>query len=159
MLRKILAHPLLAVVIGGLAFATSATRAQCPVTQGSGSPALGQFWFGSDGLSVLMPNNGVWQGMGSAHGFRNKLFWRSSEFRLGNELELRVSGRRLDGDSGPARVSRPTSAFLEDDGGWSMLVLVEFPTPGCWELHGEFRGRVLRVVTQVAEPAVVPGAT
>jgi opacity protein-like surface antigen len=151
--------PVIAILAAGVAGAAAATpvvadAAQCPVTQAAGAAAFGQFWFGSAaaGLSALLPTDGVWQGLGSAQGFRNKLFWQSAEFRLGGESELTVTGRRLDGEAAPARVSRPTNAFLKDDGGWSLLVLVEFPAAGCWKLQGEFRGHVLRFVTQVAAP-------
>jgi hypothetical protein len=36
-----------------------------------------------------------------------------------------------------------------DFGGWAMLVMVEFPAIGCWELTGEYKGQTLSFVVQV----------
>ena len=90
--------------------------------------------------------------MGPVYAYRDKLFWRSPGFRYGSEHELRVLGQRLDAGSAPAGVSRPTNAHVPEFGGWTMLVGVGFPSPGCWEVTGEYRGQTLTFVVEVPKP-------
>lgn len=33
-----------------------------------------------------------------------------------------------------------------------MLVGVEFPTQGCWEIRGEYKGQVVTFVVELADP-------
>ena len=106
-------------------------------------------WYGSESLAVVLPDNGVWGGMGAAHNYRNKLFWWSYGFRPGSESSLVVRGRRLDRESPPADISRATNAHSPSLGGWAMLVGVEFPSSGCWEITGEYLGQTLSFVVNV----------
>jgi hypothetical protein len=62
---------------------------------------------------------------------------------------LVVRGRRLDRDAPPADISRTTNAHSPSLGGWTMLVAVEFPSPGCWEITGEYLGQKLSFVVSV----------
>jgi hypothetical protein len=39
-----------------------------------------------------------------------------------------------------------------------MLMLVEFPSAGCWELTGEFRGQQLSFVVETRGAAPAPAA-
>jgi hypothetical protein len=87
--------------------------------------------------------------MGVEHHYRNKFFWWSYGFRPGSESNLVVRGRRLDRDSPPANISRTTNAHSPSLGGWTMLVGVEFPSAGCWELTGEYLGQTLSFVVNV----------
>jgi len=152
----------LAVLCAGLlglaARGVSAATYSCPTTVAplrtfaEPSPsAASRFWFGSEPLAVLLNRSGTWRGMGPKHAYRDKLFWWRQGYNGAAEQrpELIVSGRRLDGESGPATVSQATNAYHADFGGWAMLVMVEFPAAGCWELKGEYKGQALTFVVQV----------
>ena len=106
-------------------------------------------WYGSETLAVMLPVDGVWRGMGPKHNYRDKLFWWSYGFSPGPESNLVVKGRRLDGESPAADISRTTNAHSSSLGGWTMLVAVEFPTAGCWEITGEYLGQKLAFIVAV----------
>jgi hypothetical protein len=110
-----------------------------------------RFWYGSEALAVSLNRSGTWQGMGPSHNYRNKLFWWRKGYSGVTEQrpELVVSGRRLDGEAPPANVSRATNAHHKDFGGWAMLVMVEFPASGCWEVTGAYQGQTLTFVVDV----------
>ena len=144
-----------------LATAAAADEFDCPVTPGAvgklenNNFARSSPWLGSAALAVLAPPDGLWNGMSRAHNFRNKQWWWSDGYRPGMERDLKVSGRRLDGDSPPACISRPTNAYNDqiDQPWYAMLVMVEFPNTGCWEITGEYRGEHLRLVVAVRDTA------
>jgi hypothetical protein len=130
----------------------------CPVTVRADrtfaepSPSsASRFWYGDEALAVLLGTGGTWRGMGREHRYRNKLFWWRQGFDGTTEPQpaLAVTGRRLDGGAPPASISPATSARHADFGGWAMLTTVEFPTGGCWELTGEYRGARSRFVVLV----------
>jgi hypothetical protein len=106
-------------------------------------------WYGSESLAVILPSGGIWTGMGAEHRYRDKLFWWSHGYRPGSESNMVVRGRRLDRDAPPADISRTTNAHSPSLGGWTMLVAVEFPSPGCWEITGEYLGQKLSFVVSV----------
>jgi hypothetical protein len=87
--------------------------------------------------------------MGAAYNYRNKFFWWSYGFRPGSESSLVVRGHRLDRESPQPNVSRPTNAHSPSLGGWTMLVGMEFPSSGCWEITGEYLGQRLSFVVSV----------
>jgi hypothetical protein len=129
----------------------------CPVTLSAvrafaePSPSTAaRFWYGSERLAVLLKAGGTWQGLGRQQRFREKLFWWRRGFSGETESwpDLLVSGRKLDG-RGTAKVSRASNAFHSDFGGWAMVTVVEFPSSGCWEVSGDYRGERLRFVVQV----------
>ena len=137
--------------------------ADCPVTlPGSKSfepsvPSLpteafpGEFWFGTENLWTSLPNDGVWSGLpNNPDGYTQKIFWWSERFSLKDELEpdLVVFGERLDGESSPLKVSKATNASASDIGS-AMLVGVDFPTSGCWEITGQYKKTGLTFVLWV----------
>lgn len=87
--------------------------------------------------------------MGPEHNYRDKLFWWSYGFTPGSESQLTVTGERLDGESLPASISQPASAHATSLGGWAMLVGVEFPSAGCWQITGQYLGQKLVFVVEV----------
>src|SRR5688572_1406910 len=110
------------------------------------SPSLAtRFWYGSEGLAVWLDRDGTWQGM------RDKLFWWREGYNGATETRprLTVTARRLDGEAPPVHVPRATNAHHEVFGGWSMLMMLEFPTAGCWEVTGRYKGQTLSFVVQV----------
>jgi hypothetical protein len=141
--------------VSGLASPASAEEANaCLATMPSGATLGEPFpasenWYGSETLAVQLPPNGIWRGMGSANRYRDKLFWWSYNIQPGAETGLTVQGRRLDSDAPPADVSRTTNARWPGSGGWTMLVAVEFPSSGCWEITGEYLGQKLAFIVSV----------
>jgi hypothetical protein len=145
---------LLAVAVYQISCAQAGESAACPKTVASGDIFGKHFpsserWYGSETLAVLLPPGSNWRGMGPEHNYRDKLFWWSLGFKPGTESELRVTGRRLDGDSPAVDVSRTTNAYAASLGGWTMLVGVEFPSAGCWEIVGDYLGQRLSFVVEV----------
>ena len=78
-------------------------------------------------------------------GYTQKVFWWREE----PQPELTVTGRRLDGPAPPLRASRATNAFHPSFGS-AMLVGVDTPTLGCWEITGRYGGHELSFVVWVA---------
>jgi hypothetical protein len=138
--------------------AAAEPSSSCPTTVAASrafaepSPSsASRFWHGSEALAVLLNRSGAWRGMGPSHNYRDKLFWwrQGYDGRAEPRPELVVSGRRLDGDALPASVSRVTNAHHADFGGWAMLVGVEFPAGGCWEVTGQYKGQTTSFVVRV----------
>jgi hypothetical protein len=94
-----------------------------------------------------------------------KVFWGSVDFdyRRKEDYDFKVTGRRLDGEAPPLWVARVTNAL---DGEapplWvdrvtnalfvphaAMLTGVYVPSPGCWEITGDYRGEKLSFVVWV----------
>jgi len=157
-----LAIGVLAVIALSNSHAQAQPAAACPRTTASGRilgkpfPAS-EDWYGSETLAVMLPPQGVWRGMGSAHRDRDKLFWWSFGFTPGSGSKPKVTGRKLDDTSTVANISRVTNAYAESLGGWTMLVAVEFPSAGCWEIAGEYVGQKLTFVVEVVADDVRDG--
>ena len=100
---------------------------------------------------MLLRTGGQWRTRGRTP-YREKVFWWRRGFDGVKESSpgLRVTGRRLDGEAAGLIVSPATNAHHSDFGGWAMLTSIEFPSDGCWELTGAYRGHELRWVVQIA---------
>jgi hypothetical protein len=146
----------------------SAVPASCPVTRPSepafvppapypGAPpsAPHAFWHGAPGLWTMLSSTGVLRGMISASpsrpgafSTRDKVFWWSPGFHpIGTpDPPLKIEGRRLDGEA--PRLAQPwvTNAHVPDWGGWTMLIMLELPTEGCWEVTGTYYGNYVTFV-------------
>jgi hypothetical protein len=145
---------LLAAAVVWMAPAVAQDTADCPKTVAS-TDLLGEpfpssdHWYGGETLAVILRPGGIWRGMGLKHNFRDKLFWWSLGFEPGMESNLKVSARKLDDPSAQADISRSTNAHSPSLGGWTMLVGVEFPSAGCWEITGRYLGQTLSFVVEV----------
>ena len=141
-----------------------ASFAACPVTKppappfvppppnSPGAPFAGQFWYGTEALWTLLPSDGTWQGLPhNPEGYSQKVFWWRKGYSWTAEPapQLSVTGRRLDGPAQPLNVSKATNAFAQDIQS-AMLVGVDFPTLGCWEITGRYQGHELSFVVQVS---------
>jgi hypothetical protein len=136
----------------------------CPVTtQSQATPFVppkpysqeagdGSFWFGTDKLWTVLPIDGVWRGLGhyapNDPTFRQKFFlWRQGyDWHTEPRPNLKVTGRQLDAYANPLLVDRPTNVSSEPGG---MLVGVNFPTTGCWEITGRYGDDALTFVIRV----------
>ena len=135
------------------AVARAQSGVACPVTvapdDAPATPSPTMWLHGTDALGVYLPRDGVWKGMGRAHHYRDKLFWHRDGYdgRLDPRPQLSVSGRRLDGRAPLVTVPNATNAHT--DFGWTMLMLLEFPEAGCWQVTGEYEGATVDFVVRV----------
>lgn len=115
------------------------------------APFAGEFWYGTEALWTLLPSDGDWQGLPhSPSGYTQKVFWWRKGYSWTAEPEppLVMTGRRLDAPAPPPRVSKATNAFAHDIQS-AMLVGIDLPTSGCWEVTGRYEGRELSFVVWV----------
>lgn len=106
-------------------------------------------WYGTDDLAALIPLDGHWVGMGPDRNYFDKFWWWREGYSARNEPdpELIISGSRLDGSAPTLLVTNTTNAFGEN---WNaMLVGMEFPTLGCWEVIGKYHGHQLKFIVMV----------
>jgi hypothetical protein len=137
--------------------------ASCPLTRPDpgfvpppsydGQPAAqwGNGWFGTNDLwTAVAPDGDRWIGLtkGDA-GYSQKTFWWSDDFRVNREQvpQIFVTGRRLDGP-GAFGFGPGTNAGGSDIGS-AMLVGVDVPTIGCWEITARYRSAELSIVVWV----------
>jgi hypothetical protein len=120
---------------------------ECRVTLASESPvtaphAKGGGLYGSDALAVHLPRDGKWRGLGSKHNYRDKLwFWRLGyDAAAGARPDLVLKGVKLSDPSGEEtiEVRRATNAIGMGETWQEMLMLVEFPSAGCWRLTATY---------------------
>ena len=150
------------------ATATSATTStDCPVTVPDAGgfvaprpyppapPAYyGSRWYGNADLWTMIDTTGEsWHHLprnGTARG--QKTFWWSADWDHARELEpaIVVTGRRLDGPASAFEAGHPGTNATADFG-TAMLVGVDVPTPGCWELLARYRTAELAIVVWVAD--------
>ena len=107
-------------------------------------------WFGTEKLWTSLPGSGEVWGWGprppGSSNLTAKIFWFSVDYDRHKEgnADLKVTGRRLDGDA-PPLWALPTTNALGDPYD-AMLSGVYMPTPGCWEITGEYKGQKLSFV-------------
>lgn len=141
--------------------------ASCPVTVPPAVPFTppapyelegeNSFWLGTEKLWTALRKSGeVWGWAPRAPGHEHevqpltaKTFWGSVDFNYREEYppELKITGKRLDGDAPPLLTSRGTNAFPGPAA--AMLVGIYVPTPGCWEITGDYKGQKLSFVVWV----------
>jgi hypothetical protein len=145
---------------------SSGPPASCPITHPPGTPFVppapypatppstyaGQFWYGTADLWTMLRDDGTWSDLPlGERGYGQKVFWWREGYDMVAEPnpELTVSGKRLDAPAMPLVASSATNAAA--DLGEAMLVLVEIPEPGCWEITGLYKGHELSFVVWVAQ--------
>jgi hypothetical protein len=109
------------------------------------------FWYGTESLWTAVPRTGVWDSLShNRDGYTQKVLWWRQGYSWTEEPQpdLVVNGRRLDADAPPLNVSRATNAFAEDIQS-AMLVGVDFPTLGCWEITGRYAATELSFVVWI----------
>ena len=141
---------------------------ECPVTVGTDkllepdSPNI----YGSEALAVALPVDGTWPVTAPKARIAVKLFWRSAGYRPGMEQNLQVEIVNLHGGPNDAVVKDTTSANsvpedleaaqFDDEwlDGWLMLTGIDFPSPGCWKITGNYLGQSLTFVVKTVDPLV-----
>lgn len=135
---------------------------ECPVTQAPDpdfsppgvaptSAGEGQFWYGTPSLWTVLPEGGAWEALPHTDaGYTQKVFFWSEDYDLESEPvpALSVMGRRLDAEAAPLAASAATHGDAGDSGQF-MLVGVDLPTGGCWEISGMYRKQTLTFVVSV----------
>ena len=88
-------------------------------------------------------------GTRSEAGFGQKTFWWSTEWDSSVDFQpaITVTGRQLDGDGRFSTDGRGTNASF--DLGTAMLVGVDIPALGCWELTARYRDATLTITVEV----------
>ncbi|HYX70095.1 MAG TPA: hypothetical protein VE825_13240 [Terriglobales bacterium] len=120
----------------------------------------GVFRIGSEKLWTEIHEPEVWtwrqRGPGSDVNLTNKIFWYrvGYSWRTEPHPRLKVTGRRLDGDAPPLEVMEPmTHAIIDMTGRGAMLAGIYMPTPGCWEITGDYEGDRVSFVVWVVPTA------
>ena len=108
-------------------------------------------WYGSEHLWAMLGHDGeVWEGWVAAEppGLPQKTFWWSVDWKSGEEPEptIIVTGRRLDG---PGSFTFGPGTNASADFGTAMLVGIDIPSYGCWELTARYRLATLSYVVSV----------
>lgn len=133
----------------------------CPVTRPPAVPFTppgehkmgpddNSFWLGTEKLWTALPRSGdVWGWAPRGPGEPNltaKIFWGSVDFdyHRREDYDLKITGRRLDGDAPPLMVDKVTNALFVPHA--AMLTGVYVPTLGCWEITGDYKGQELSFV-------------
>jgi hypothetical protein len=161
---KVLLIVLLVLLVAVTASSQQNAPASCPATlppavpfTPPGEQTRGEndrsFWIGTNKLWTSIRKSGeVWGWGPRAPGSPDltaKIFWGSVDFdyRRKEDYDLKVTGRRIDGDAPPLVVDRVTNALFIPNP--AMLTGVYVPAPGCWEITGEYRGEKLSFVVWV----------
>ena len=137
----------------------------CPITVPQGQPFIAptpyspnapfhnHFWYGSEMLWTMLPADGTWASLPhNPDGYTQKIFWWRVGYVWNEEPqpELKVTGERLDEKTPPLIVSNATNAYASDIGS-AMLVGVDFPTLGCWQVTGKYKDTELSFVIWVTQ--------
>ena len=146
----------LAMSLSGFAEAQSTS---CPVTLPESSlvevPGLPsderRSWYGSSALAVLLPIDGTWSGMGPEHHYRDKLWWWRHGFDPDKEPtpDLVLEATRLDGDAPVVRIEGASSNSGDGEDWSAMLLALEFPASGCWQVNARYRQERLSFIVRV----------
>jgi len=98
----------------------------------------GEFWSGSEMLWTMLRADGTWQKLPYYGGaYAQKILWWRQGYDPQTESapNLTVTGRRLDAPAPPMGASRATNSSRGDIGSF-MVIGVDIPTLGCWEITG-----------------------
>ena len=128
------------------------TPFNAPAPHSPSAPWDSMFWYGSASLWTVLPESGIWSGLPlNPDGYTQKvLFWRQGYVWTDEpEPALTVTGQRLDAPAPPLNVSRATNAFAADIQS-AMLVGIDFPTLGCWQITGRYAEQQISFVIWVA---------
>jgi hypothetical protein len=110
-------------------------------------------WFGTARLWTMLSDDGeIWRHLPTdPNGLSQKTFWWSVDWDSAAEPEplMAVTGRRLDA---PGTFSFGPGTNAGADFGTAMLVGIDVPTVGCWEITGRYRVATLSYRVLVEDP-------
>ena len=146
------------------AAAKQSTDAPCSVTssqnprflpQSPGLPGLprGMFLYGSDQLWTVLGTDGTWsrQALADCAGYCTKITYWSEDFDWRSELhpKLSVTAHRLNHEAPLVMASPANAVFVEGPMPAAMMVMIDVPAPGCWEITAKYRDQTLSFVRSV----------
>jgi hypothetical protein len=120
------------------------------------TPDANSFWFGTNALWTALPLDGTWKNLPhytpSDPTFRQITVWWRQGYDPNTEPQpnLTVTGTRLDSPASPLLADAATNGWVQPDQPF-MLVGVNLPTLGCWQITSTYRGQQLTFVVQVAQ--------
>ena len=155
------------VVLSPVSFAQKSETApeavpeSCPVTRPAGNsfvapspyPAQapeGSFWFGTDRLWTILRTDATWPRTEKTFWWRREWLPYKSDIPEREGSRLKVTARRLDNPSPPAKIARGLGGYRED---WQSFLVggIDFPTSGCWEVSAHYENDDLTFVVWVAK--------
>jgi hypothetical protein len=107
----------------------------------------GSFYLGTAKLWVLV-HPSPWRGLPKwPEGYREKIVWWSQGYdaKADPTPNISITGRRLDAAASPM-LAGANGSWTDHD---FIMSGVNFPTQGCWEVTGKFRGSEVKFVVQV----------
>ena len=110
----------------------------------------GAAWYGTTELwTMLDPNSAVWDDL---PGLTQKTFWWNDGYDWGEEPQPRIAitARRIDQTPLEFESSGTGTNGYRTDIGSFMLVGIEFPAPGCWDLTASYKGTELSYIVWIA---------
>jgi hypothetical protein len=109
-------------------------------------------WFGTARLWTMVSDDGeIWRNLPTnPTGLSQKTFWWSEDWDSAAEPEplITVTGRRLDA---PGTFSFGPGTNAGTDFGTAMLVGIDVPTGGCWEITGRYHAATLAYTVLVED--------
>jgi hypothetical protein len=125
------------------------TRFTPPPPSRAFEPDAAMFWYGSDALFTHLYSDGRWRGITAPTGTRNKSFWyrKDAQWRHEQPYQLKVTAKRIDSDGPMITFPRVTNAIMGKE--IAMLLMVELPQRGCWQVTGNYKSDSLSFVVWV----------
>ncbi len=161
----------------------SGTPASCPVTSRTAKAFMppapypteiseNSFWLGTEKLWTSLVEPTIWHWAPRQPGHEReaqpltaKMFWGRAGYDWRSEPypKLSITGRRLDGPAPPLVLlefngGHATNAILGEKIG-AMVTGFYVPTPGCWEITGDYLGDKLSFVVWVTPAKEANGKT
>lgn len=116
------------------------------------SAIYGQVWFGTPELwTRISPAGEAWRGLpvGPDGEVGNKTIWWSKHYSPEDPGRISVTAEHLDGSAPIVEVEGRAGGGHTPFDGHFILVGLEIPEPGCWEVTAEYRGASLSYVIWV----------
>lgn len=111
------------------------------------APGREQFWFGTAKLWTALSER-EWR---LPPGYRQRTIWWIPEFTSYDSPipDIRVTGRRLDRAAAPLHAEKPNGGRTAQ--GQFLMVMVELPSAGCWQVSGQLGDARVDYVVKVAD--------
>lgn len=128
---------------------TPETQFTPPHTPRASDIGSAMFWYGSDSLYTPLYSDGRWRGITSPTGTRNKSYWyrKNAEWLTEQPYQLKVTYRQLHAVGPMFTASGVTNAVMSKQ--IAMLLMLELPTRGCWEVTASYKNAHVSFVTWV----------
>jgi hypothetical protein len=151
--------PSAATVPAACAVTKPADPAFIPPKPYASTPGPDSFWWGSEKLWTYLPADGTWSGLPhytpDDPTYRQKLFFCRKGFNAQRERRpnLLLTGTRLD-QPAPPLMSDRANAGWQDPNQPFIVIAINLPTSGCWQITAHYRSEDLTFVVWVNDPAL-----